>query len=106
MEARTMTHGARNGCGWKDDELVILRHMVGQNASATQIGEALNRTKNSVITKALSLGLHCNGKRGGKRKKGVTVIRTPVAKKRRPVAPSLCDPWSAYSLKRWEEKNA
>jgi hypothetical protein len=101
-----VTHGARNGRGWEDDEIVTLKRMVAQNASASRIGEALNRSKNSVITKALSLGLHCNGKRGGERKKGVTLIRTPIAKKRRLVAPSLCDPWSAYSLKRWEERNA
>lgn len=49
---------------WTNDEIRILRSMAAQNKSGGEIGEVLDRNRQSVNAKAVALGIEMNGRKG------------------------------------------
>lgn len=60
---------------WVPKELEIMRKMASQGATFSQIGDALNRTKMSVVAKAKKLGIKTTTKTPHKERKGITRAR-------------------------------
>ena len=51
------SEGRMTDNGWSDEEVEILREMVGKGASMRMIGDRVGRTRNAVIGKKDRLGI-------------------------------------------------
>jgi hypothetical protein len=90
-----MTASARTAPRWSPDALFRLEALVDQGLTSGQIARQLGTTRNAVVSKCRVLGLKLKARRGG-----------VPGQARNGARPALCDPWSAWGTKRWEERNA
>jgi len=78
---------------WPEERVVLLRRLVAQGMSGSQIGQRLDLTKNMIVGKCRRLGIRLQGdNNGGGWRTGQVLKPKPVPVVRQPVVEAVIAP--------------